>query len=373
MYELRLVIADKDQVYIDNIIDFIYSRHKNKFYIKSFTNEKSLYEYIESTDRIDILLITPSFYKEDIDLKKVVVPIVLSTGILPTEIKNFEIMSKYQTGDNLVKAILNIFSEKSNFVIRTKEGSKKTKIVTFFSPSGGAGTSTLAVATAFQCAKNHMSTFYLNLERFSSTTAFFNFVRDAQNLSNILFFLKENSKNLSLRIETSKLVDEATGVNYFLPPENSFDIEDITVDEIKRLIDEMKDMACYDVIIVDIGNELSDINTSILQMSDYLFYILSYDNISKIKYEEMIKAFEILNKREGLNLINKGEVILNKCTSLNLENLDTLTLGEKTVFEKIPYINGMQAFDIKCLIGSENPIGNAANKIIYKGVFNGHR
>ena len=366
MYKLRLVIADKEQVYIDNVIDFIYSKYKNKFYVKSFTNEKSLYEHIDKTDRIDILLIAPSFYKEDIDLKKVVAPIVLSTGILPKEIKNFEIISKYQTGSNLVSAILNIFSEKSNFNICAEEGSKSTKIATFFSPRGGSGTSTLAVATALQCAQNHMNTFYLNLESFSSSRVFFNSIENGQNLSSILFFLKEKSKNLSLKIETSKLIDDVSGVHYFLPPENSFDIKDMAVDEMERLIDEMKAMACYDVIIVDISCELNDINILLMEKSNYLFYILSYDKASILKFEEMLKSFEFLNKRQGLDFINKGEVILNKCTSLNLESLNNVTLGEKTVFTKIPYINGMEVFNPQYIINSENPIKNAASQILYK-------
>ncbi|MDQ2085711.1 AAA family ATPase [Herbivorax sp. ANBcel31] len=366
MYELRLVIADNDQDYIDSFIDFISSKHKNKFYVKSFTNEKSLYEHIDKTDRVDILIIDPFFYREDIDLKKVVAPVVLSAGILPKEIKDFEIISKYQTGDNLVSAVLNIFSEKSNFEIHTKDGSKNTKVFTFFSPSGGTGTSTLAVAAALECVKNNLNVFYLNLERFSSTTAFFNSAGNGQSLSNIMFFLKENSKNLSLKIETSRIIDDTTGIHYFFPPENILDIEDVTTDEIKRLIEQMKKMAYYDVIIADIGNELNNINISLLQKSDYLFYVLSYDKVSKLKFEEMLKGFEILNKRKGLDFIEKGEFILNKCTDLNLESLNNLTLGEKTAFAKIPYINGMEAFDIMYLMDKENPLGNALNQIIYK-------
>lgn len=366
MYKLRLVIADKDQVYIDNFTDFLYSKYKNKFYVKSFTSEESLCEHINETDGIDILLIAPSFYREDIDFKKIVAPIILSTGILPKEIKNFEVVGKYQTGTGLVNNILNIFSEKSNFNISTQEGSKNTKVVTFFSPGGGAGTSTLAVATALQCVQNQMSTFYFNLESFSSTRVFFNSVENRQNLSSILFFLKEKSKNLSLKIETCKLIDDVTGIHCFLPPENSFDIKDMAVDEMERLIDEMKAMACYDVIVADIGSELSDINISLMQKSDYLFYILSYDRVSKFKFEEMLKAFEFLSKRKGTDLINKGEVILNKCTGLSLENLDNVTLGEKGIFAKVPYISVMEAFDIQYLLNSENPIRIAANQIIHK-------
>jgi len=50
-----------------------------------------------------------------------------------------------------------------------------------------------------------------------ATTAYFDAHGSGENLSNVLFFLKENNKNLALKIEGSRSIDSTTGVHYFLP------------------------------------------------------------------------------------------------------------------------------------------------------------
>lgn len=367
MPALNLVIADKDQAYLDSVVDFIYSKYKNRFYVQSFSNETTFNEYINKADRIDILLISPDFYSDDLNLQKVVAPIVLSAGILPKEIKNCEIISKYQTGDKLISSVLNIFSEKSNYEISAGQGTKKTKLVTFYSPYGGSGKSTLAIGTSAQCEQNNMNAFYLNLEKFSTTTAYFDPVGSGQNLSSILFFLKENNKNLSLKIEGTRSIDQTTGVHYFMPPENVFDLDELTSDEVKKLVNQLKTMGGYDIVIADMSSELNDFNISLLESSDLVFIVMPYDSASKVKWETLLKGFEILNKRENINLLENAELILNKCSNSGLSDIDNLNLDGKPAFVKIPYIKGLDAsLGVGYLMDCGNPIGNAINQIIHK-------
>jgi len=88
-----------------------------------------------------------------------------------------------------------------------------------------------------------------------------------------LFFLKENNKNLALKIEGSRSIDSTTGVHYFLPPENVFDLDELTSDEIKRLIGQFKAMESYDVVIADTGSELNNVSISLLESSDLVFCV----------------------------------------------------------------------------------------------------
>jgi len=75
-------------------------------------------------------------------------------------------------GDKLVGNILNIFSEKSNCEFITGDGKKKTRFVTFYSPCGGAGTSTLAAGVSVKCVQSGLNAFYLNFEKIAATTAY---------------------------------------------------------------------------------------------------------------------------------------------------------------------------------------------------------
>lgn len=365
MAVIHLVIADGDQAYLDSVVDFIYSKYNNRFYVQSFSNENTFYDFFGKADKIDILLMSPDFYSDDLKLEKVVAPIVLSAGILPKDIKNCEIINKYQMGDKLVSNILNIFSEKSNYEFIAGDGKKKTRLITFYSPCGGAGTSTLAAGVSAKCARSGQGAFYLNLERFPTTKVYFDAYGGGESLSNILFFLKENNKNLSLKIEGSRSIDGTTGVHYFLPPENIFDFDELTSDEIIRLIGQLRTMECYDVVVADVGTVLNDVSISLLEESDLVFCVLPYDTASKIKLATLLKAFEILNKRKGLNLMDKAELILNKCLNSGLSDIDNLTLNGKPASIRIPYIKGLDAsYGMEYLVEGSNPIGAAVDQII---------
>lgn len=365
MAVIHLVIADKDRAYLDSLVDFIYSKYNNRFYVQAFSNEDTFNDFFNKTDKIDILLISPDFYSDELDLEKVVAPIVLSAGILTKDIKNCEIISKYQMGDKLVGNILNIFSEKSNCEFITGDGKKKTRFVTFYSPCGGAGTSTLAAGVSVKCVQSGLNAFYLNFEKIAATTAYFDAHGSGENLSKVLFFLKENNKNLALKIEGSRSIDSTTGVHYFLPPENVFDLDELTSDEIKRLIGQFKAMESYDVVIADTGSELNNVSISLLESSDLVFCVLPCDTTAKIKLATLHKAFDILNKRKGLNFEDKMELILNKCLNLGSSDVESLTLNGKPASVRIPYIKGLDAsYGIEHLTEDSNPLGQAVRQII---------
>ena len=240
-------------------------------------------------------------------------------------------------------------------------------MITFYSPCGGAGKSTLAVGTSVQCAQNNMSTFYLNFEKFPSTGLYFDSNNSSQNFSNILYYLKENNKNLSLKIEGSRSIDRSTGVHYFSPPENVFDIDELSPDEAKKLVGQLIKMACYDVVIMDISSELNDVNISVLECSDLVYFVLPYDTVSKHKLEMLMKGFEILSKREGIHFLERAQLILNKCINSGLSDLVNLVLNGKPAFLHIPYIKGLDAsFGTEYLADLDNPLGNSINQIVQR-------
>lgn len=363
---LNLVIADKDQLYLDNVVGFICDRYQNRFNIQAFSNETSFNDYLKQTSRIDILLISQDFYFDNLPWEKVVAPIILSSGILTKEVKNCEIVGKYQTGDKLVSSILNVFSEKSSYEIPANDGSKKARLISFFSPCGGAGKSTLAVLAGIWCAMKEVGTFYLNMERFQTTKAFFK-GEGVQNFSHIMFYLKEKNKNLSLKIEGSRIVDPTTGVHYFLPPENVFDRNDLTTEELEALVNQLRIMDCYDIIVADLDSEFNSLNTYLLENSDVIFLIIPHDPVYEAKIEVLLQGFDVLNKRKGINLMEKTEVVLNKYRDNLWPGLGNVNINEKCVLARVPYIKG---FDLelgtRCLNDGGNPVGEALSRIMSK-------
>ncbi|NMB33879.1 MAG: hypothetical protein GX992_06585 [Clostridium sp.] len=367
MPTLNLIIADRDQLYLDNLVDFISLKYKNRFYVQSFSNEKTFAEYIERVEKVDILLICPQFYREDLQLKKIESLMVLSSGVVPEDIKDYVIINKYQTGDKLISNILNIFSEVSNHRVFTEDANNPCKVITFFSPCGGSGKSTLAIGTSVCCVQDNINAFYLNLERFPSTTLYFDSHGNNENFSSIMFYLKENNKNLPLKIEGCRSIDRTTGVHYFLPQENIFDIDDMTAEEVKSLIMQLKKMACYDTIVIDIGSELNDINVSVLEHSDLIILVLPDDMILAHRFGSFLKGLEILKKRRGINLIEKSELVINKCSDPSFLDRDDTVLSGKSIFSRIPTIKGLGIdFGMEYFTNPQTPMGSSIKQIVHK-------
>lgn len=78
--KLSLIIADAEEGYVEGLVSYLTDNHPNKFQVSCFTKPEYLIKYMGSQDRqVDILLISPDFYKsESLPLDKVNTTILLS-------------------------------------------------------------------------------------------------------------------------------------------------------------------------------------------------------------------------------------------------------------------------------------------------------
>lgn len=343
MGRLSLVIADTDEAYVESIVDYLMINHSQRFQVSSFTKREFLYEFLSgNTKKIDILLISNDLFSESLPKENITSIVLLVAGKLPQEIEGTSSVSKYQHGDKLVGNIVSIFSEKTENPVVKAQGDKKTKVIAVYSPTGGSGKTTIAVCSSIQCARRGLGVFYLNLENLQSTPLFFNCSSD-QNLSGILYFLKEKNKNLHLRIEGSRLVDAEHDVHYFSPPESIFDMEEAEPQELKTLIDELRTMSQYDIVFVDMSSDLNSRNIALLEACDEIILVLSQDAVSEVKADVFIKQLNIINHRKELNLSDKMTVVLNRYNSHMALEVETVSINGKSISGYIPLVPGMTA------------------------------
>lgn len=279
---------------------------------------------------------------------------------------NCETIVKYQTGEKLVGCILSIYSEKNPNEVHVQSGNKRTKVVGVYSPAGGTGKTTLAVGTAMHCTYSSMSVFYLNIENNPSTSLFFN-SDSQQNLSHIIYYLKEKNRNLSLKIEGARLVDPQSGIHYFAPPESTLELEEMTSDEIKYLIQELKLMGVYDVVLVDMSPGLNSRNTAVLEMCDEIFMVLAEDMVSYTKAKSLEQDLMLISKKTGMNLLDRTTLILNKFNTVFLGPRNEVSIGNKTVRLRIPVVTSLLIYQSgKCTLNLENNFGEAVKGLVNK-------
>lgn len=185
---IKLAILEKDQSYLNRIVTAFNTKYSDKFEIYSFTDPSVAMSTLDSV-KIDVLVADEVF---EIDFTQIpkrcgFAYFVDSAGI--DTLNNQRAICKFQRAELIYKQILSVYSENAGNVAGLKIDDHNTKIITFVSPCGGVGTSSMAAACALFYASKGKKTLYLNLEKFGSSDAFFK-AEGQFDMSDIIFSLK---------------------------------------------------------------------------------------------------------------------------------------------------------------------------------------
>ncbi|MCG8538978.1 MAG: AAA family ATPase [Clostridia bacterium] len=337
MSKIHLIIADRDEAYVESIVNYIMNNYSQRFQVSSFTEEQYLLDYLlKNKKNIDILLICPQWYTDLIPREEVSTLIILSDGMMSKEVKNCPVINKYQKGNRLIGNIINCFAESNPDKYYIVNNEKKAKVVAVYSPLGGIGKTSVAVGLSVKSEERGKSIFYLNLENIQSTPSFFH-CESSQNLSNILYYIKEKKKNISLKVEGIRCVDSRYNIRYFLPPDSIVDLNEATPNEIQYLIHELKISKDYDFIFIDMSSNMDEKNISILKASDQIILLLSQEDIGITKIESFMNELDIFSKRNNIDLSEKMTIVENKCKAKETLKKE-IDLKGKSIEVKIPKV-----------------------------------
>jgi hypothetical protein len=131
-------------------------------------------------------------------------------------------------------------------------------------------------------------------------------------MSNILYYLKEKNENLILKIEGAKCLDPTSKVQYFTPSDCAIELQDMQPDEIKLLIDTLKTMGQYDVIIVDMNSYFDEKTLEVFNECDKIVGICTQDLIGMFKFKCYLKELMAFLKLEKISLRDKLQITVNK-------------------------------------------------------------
>jgi pilus assembly protein CpaE len=180
------------------------------------------------------------------------------------------------------------------------------KVVTFFSPKGGVGRTTLAVNFAV-AAKTELDMRVA-------------LVDGALQFGDVGVLLNLNPKNQSIAdvaremaggdLETldTTLVDHSTGVRVLMAPPSPEMAELITPDHLSRIVAELR--ATHDLVVIDSSGLLGDTTLAFLDSSDVVFAVLTLE-ITNIKN---MRQFLALSDQLGY-VEDKVQLLLNRADS----------------------------------------------------------
>lgn len=302
MARINLTIADTDDKYLSGLMKFLRSNHYEKFNINCFTNQEYLIKYIEEEKSIDILLISSNMLCKDIEKCRAKSIMVLSEKNSDGEVGGYPSIKKYQHAEKMYEDIINTYIERDpeRLEIITNRN-KDTKILTFYSPIGGIGKTTVSLALAEALAENN-DVLYINLEDIQSTYLLFSEKKE-KGFSELIYYVKERDSNLSQKFLQIRAKDEKTKVDYIPSVESLLDIDELEEEDIKFLFDNLQNMNIYNYIIVDTSSKFDLNYKTLMYMSYRVFVLLGQDTMSSFKANLFINEFE--NMSNFYFIVNK--------------------------------------------------------------------
>lgn len=332
--KIKLALLDSDKNYLDRLSVVFTNKYPDKIEFHSFTDEQMAIDSLK-IGKTDVFLANENF---KIEMKDV--PESCSFAYIAEEngvesIRDEAAIAKYQRADLFYKQILSLYAEKARNVTGYKmNGETQTKILTFVSMEGGAGSSTVAAAFAEYAAERGKKVLYLNIEQLGRTEDFF--VGEGQyDLSDVLFTLKSGKGSMALKLESTVRRD-ASGVCFYSSPKVAWDLMELGEKELQTLLEELCASGGYDYIVLDQDFIFGKKMFRVFKMASQIVFVNDGSEISNAKFQRGYQALKIYEQNSNYAFLRKSYLFYNKFsnkTSKTLEIEDIRNLGGVPRFE----------------------------------------
>lgn len=345
MGKIMIGILDGNQSYSKRLSNYIINNYEGKYtasYYSSFDNVK---KYLDKGLNIDIILINEELYDENLQCEEVTTFAIL-TNEKVEDVNGIKAINKYQPANKIVSELLNCLAESSDKKFILNRENKKTKVAAVYSPIGGSGKTSIALGNAVYYSKLGKKVLYINLENQESMSAFLE-VDKVDNLSELLYFIKEGNSNLRVKMDVVRKVDENTGVQYISPFNSCLDKIQLQCEDIRMLLEELRKLEEYDYIIIDLDSNIDKNTITIFEEVDQIIVIGTEETIAVRKIENFSKELTRMSEIYNMEYIDEKILFISNKNYGNRSASSKLTVNNKDipVSGRIPFIQDIYVND----------------------------
>ncbi len=325
---IKVALLDDDKNYIERLSTAFLNKFSDKLEVYSFSTVESAFSGLIK-NKINVFLASEAY---DINVEGLPMGcgfayLVASNGV--QTLKGQKTVCRFQKAEIIFKEILGIYSENVSDSIGIKfDGDGNASVISFFSPGGGTGSTTAAIACAKRMASAGKKVMYLNIERLGNADLFLSGPGNFD-LSNVIFSLKSKKSASVLKME-SYVKEDSSGVYFYSSPAMALDIMDLTKDDVENLIESIKMIGNYEFIVIDCDFGFSAKVIKLFEMSQCIVFVSDGSNVSNDKFIRAYQSLEILEQQKEINILGKTTVLYNRfdnATGSVAEGLPLKSLG----------------------------------------------
>ena len=297
---VKLLIATGDADYAGHLSDNISEHHADALDV-CVCRTPERFEELLSTQRFDAALLEAPFL-EDIGSKSIQLPLLLWSenddgGDTACDFKK---IPKYQQVSSIVASVLENYARVSKN--RHGSDSQHARVIAVWSPAGGVGKTTVALAYAAKRAAECRQVLYLNLEPFSSVPAYF--AETGKSISSVFEMLDNDEGNIKMLIRGIRCLD--SGVAYLCSPDNFDDMYILSADNISELIDSCSGVT--DELVIDMSCVCDRRTRKVFDLANKVLLVTEPTKTAQIKLSQFASQHNVYERiREKSVLVaNKG-------------------------------------------------------------------
>ena len=326
---IKLIIFTEDTAYSKLVSDNISEFHSDSIDVSISDSVKSMGEML-SKRNYDVALVDSALINE-LDMSAINMPLLLWSESDSSDDRpdGFGLINKYQRISSIVAAIFEQYATVSR--AGRSVGSENANITAVWSPTGGVGKTSVAIAHALSHAATGKDVFYLNLEDFSSTPGHLN--DSGKSISSVFEMLENNDGNVNMLIQG--ICCNVKGITYLCSPDNFDDMSILTTENINELITACAELT--DELIIDLPCAHDSRTRKTLELANKVLIVTDGSATSDTKLTQFVSqntAFESIEKK--VTFIANKDAMLNKPFAEVVVSLPFVqSADERTVCEKL--------------------------------------
>ena len=286
--EKIMAVYDVDPAYARRFADVTNQKERVPFDVIPFTSMEALQEYGKK-HKIEILLISSTVPREQAEAIGAGSVVTLAEGEIVKSVDSYPSVYKYQAADSLIREVIGCYCEspeEAGLVVR----GRKARILGIYSPIGRCLKTSLALTLGQQLARDG-KVLYLGLDAFAGFSRLIG--NSCKNdLSDVLYFFRQGDLTV-MRLRS--IVYTWQEMDYLPPVRYPEDLEQITGEEMGKLLEKLALEMGYEYLVVDVGRPGGSL-LPILGACDIVYMSVKEDGISAARLEELDEYLEMVER-----------------------------------------------------------------------------
>ena len=304
--KLKLLIASDDGDYAEHLSKRLSENHSDTVEVSVCSSNSKLKELLRE-NKYDVALLEVSILR-GVDFANIQLPLLLwADDEKADDSFTLEKTPKYRRVSTILAKVLEHYAKVSK--CSQSAEIEKARITAVWSPAGGVGKTTVALALAARESSQGKQVIYMNLEPFSSTPVFFE--TSGKSISAVFEMLEANEGNVSVLIQSILQRDPISNISYFCCPDNFDDLNLLTVENISSLISACSGLT--DELIIDMSNICDERAQRILELADRAFLVTDWTSVAQNKLLQFTSLHNLFTQIKDKTQIiaNKGAKVVN--------------------------------------------------------------